>query len=110
MSDAADGPARILVVDDEALNVDLLEQELEAEGYATLSAASGEEALRIAQREGPDLVLLDVMMPGIDGIETCRRLKADPQTRDVPVVFTTALAGLDDVVRAFEAGGVDYVT
>jgi len=106
---AAEG-ATLLIADDEPLNVDLLRQELGAAGYRTLSAASGEEALRLAQKQQPDLVLLDVMMPGIDGYETCRRLKAADATRSIPVIFLTALTDTFEKVRAFKAGAVDYVT
>jgi len=106
---AAEG-ATLLIADDEPLNVDLLRQELGTAGYRTLSAASGEEALRLAQKEQPDLVLLDVMMPGIDGYETCRRLKAAEATRSIPVIFLTALTDTFEKVRAFKAGAVDYVT
>jgi len=101
-------PASVLVVDDEPLNVDLLEQELGAAGYQVLSAASGEAALVVAQKSQPDLVLLDVMMPGMDGYETCRRLKAAEPTRAIPVIFLTAVA--EDKARGFKAGAVDYVT
>jgi DNA-binding NtrC family response regulator len=110
---ATDPPARsatVLVVDDEPLNVDLLEQELEAAGYRTVAARSGEEALVLAANTQPDLVLLDVMMGGIDGYETCRRLKAGEATRAIPVIFLTALRETFDKVRAFGLGAVDYVT
>jgi formate hydrogenlyase transcriptional activator len=102
--------ATILIVDDEPLNVDLLEQELDAAGYRTISATSGEQAVAIATREQPDLILLDVMMNGIDGYETCKRLKASESTRSIPVIFLTALAYTLDKVRAFASGAVDYVT
>jgi formate hydrogenlyase transcriptional activator len=100
----------VLIVDDEPLNLDLLEQELEAAGYRTLSAAGGEAALARVAEAAPDLILLDVMMPGIDGYETCRRLKAGEDTRQVPVIFVTALKESFEKVRAFELGAVDYVT
>src|SRR5262245_12861312 len=100
----------VLVVDDEPLNVDLLEQELGGAGYATLAAASGEEALELAAKGQPALILLDVMMGGIDGYETCRRLKAAEATRAIPVIFLTALSESFEKVRGFGAGGVDYVT
>src|SRR6185436_12438373 len=77
----------VLIVDDEPLNVDLLEQELGAENYRTVAARSGEEALERAAEAHPDLILLDVMMGGIDGYETCRRLKAQAATRSIPVIF-----------------------
>ncbi len=106
---ATDG-ATILIVDDEPLNVDLLEQELDAVGYRTISATNGEQAVALAAREQPDLILLDVMMDGIDGYETCKRLKASESTRAIPVIFLTALAYTLDKVRAFASGAVDYVT
>jgi DNA-binding NtrC family response regulator len=100
----------VLIVDDEPLNADLLEQELGAAGYRTVSAASGEEALAAAAKHAPDLILLDVVMGGIDGYETCRRLKASEATRAIPVIFLTALAETFEKVRAFGSGAVDYVT
>jgi DNA-binding NtrC family response regulator len=106
---ARDAPT-VLIVDDEPLNVDLLEQELDGAGYHTLAAASGEEALALAARSQPDLVLLDVMMRGIDGYETCKRLKAGETTRAIPVIFLTALTDTFEKVRAFKTGAVDYVT
>ena len=102
--------ASVLIVDDEPLNVDLLEQELGAAGYRTLAAASGEEALAVAAKSQPDLILLDVMMAGIDGYETCKRLKAGEATRTIPVIFLTALTDTFEKVRAFGLGAVDYVT
>ena len=102
--------ATVLIVDDQPLNVDLLEQELEAAGYRTVATSGGEAALARAAESAPDLILLDVMMPGIDGYETCRRLKANEATRQVPVIFLTALKEAFEKVRAFELGAVDYVT
>jgi formate hydrogenlyase transcriptional activator len=104
------GAATVLIVDDEPLNVNLLEQELTEAGYLTVSAKSGEEAIGIAPKKQPDLILLDVMMAGIDGYETCKRLKALESTRGVPVIFLTALIDTSEKVRAFAAGAVDYVT
>src|SRR6476620_3858161 len=75
-----------------------------------MGAEDGEEALAQTEQTQPDLILLDVMMPGIDGFETCRRLKARDSTRDVPVLFMTALSEIGDKVKAFGAGGVDYIT
>ena len=106
---AADG-ATVLVVDDEPLNVDLLEQELGAAGYKTVSAASGEQAVIVATKSRPDLILLDVMMPGMDGYAVCQSLKQAEATRDIPVVFLTALTDTFEKVRAFKLGAVDYVT
>jgi formate hydrogenlyase transcriptional activator len=102
--------AEILIVDDEPANVDVLEQELADAGYRTVSAASGEKALEISRQKQPDLILLDVMMGGIDGYETCRRLKAAEATRAIPVIFLTALGDSFQKVRGFGAGAVDYVT
>jgi len=101
---------RILLVDDQPANLDVLCRVLEANGYKVLLAPSGEVALRSAARAVPDLVLLDVMMPEMDGFEVCRRLKADPTTRDIPVIFVTARDLHEDVVSGFEVGAVDYVT
>jgi len=100
----------VLIVDDEPLNVDLLEQELEAAGYRTVSATTGEAALALAATSRPDLILLDVMMSGIGGYETCRRLKVNATTRSIPVIFLTALKETFEKVRAFKLGAVDYVT
>jgi len=102
--------ARVLIVDDEPANIDLLQQELSDAGYRPLAAASGEEAIALAADAQPDLVLLDVVMGGIDGYETCRRLKAAQSTRAIPVIFLTALSESFEKVRAFGAGAVDYVT
>jgi len=106
----ASDKATILIVDDEPANVDLLEQELADAGYLTLPASSGEVAIDICLKEKPDLILLDVMMRGIDGYETCRRLKAGEATRAIPVIFLTALGESFEKVRGFGAGAVDYVT
>jgi DNA-binding NtrC family response regulator len=103
-------PATVLVVDDEPLNIDLLGQELEAAGYRLLAARSGEQALELAATGQPELILLDVRMRGIDGYETCARLKAREPTRAIPVIFLTALSDTFDKVRAFRLGAVDYVT
>ncbi len=102
--------ATVLIVDDEPVNVDLLEQELGAAGYRTIAAGSGEQAVALAAQKQPDLVLLDVVMPGIDGYETCRRLKASEATRFIPVIMLTALTETAEKVRAFREGAVDYVT
>jgi CheY-like chemotaxis protein/class 3 adenylate cyclase len=103
-------PARILIVDDEPLNVDYLEQELGALGFVTESAADGVEALERVKRSPPDLVLLDVMMPRMDGISTLRLLKDDRETRLIPVVLMTALNAVEDRVRGIEAGADDFLS
>ncbi len=102
--------ATVLVVDDEAWNVDLLEQELGAAGYRSLRAAGGVEALALAARAQPELILLDIRMARMDGYETCRRLKACAATRAIPVIFLTALEDTREKLQAFAAGAVDYVT
>ncbi len=103
-------PETILIVDDTPANLGVLVETLGAAGYQLMVAEDGEEALAQTEQTQPDLILLDLMMPGIDGFETCRRLKARPATADVPVLFMTALSELSDKVRAFAAGGVDYIT
>src|SRR5487761_1729277 len=102
--------ARILVVDDVDVNVKLLEAKLASEYFNVLAANDGEGALRIAQEERPDLILLDVMMPRMDGFEVCRRLKADARTADIPVVMVTALTEAADRVRGLEAGADDFLS
>ena len=100
----------LLLVDDIATNLLVLLDFLSACGFETLIAQDGESALQRAQFAVPDLILLDVVMPGIDGFETCRRLKSDPKTRDIPVIFMTALNDMENKIKGFEAGAVDYVT
>jgi two-component system cell cycle response regulator len=102
--------ARILVVDDVEANVRLLEAKLTLEYYEVLAAGDGSSALQVAHDERPDIILLDVMMPGMDGFETCRRLKADPVTRHIPVVLVTALDGREDKLKGLDAGADDFVT
>lgn len=102
--------ARILVVDDIEANVRLLEAKLTAEYYDVLTASDGPTALAMAAKEKPDIVLLDVMMPGMDGFQVCRRLKDDPETRHVPVVLVTALDGRADRIAGLEAGADEFLT
>ena len=103
-------PSKILIVDDEPFNVDYLEQELEDLGYVTVSARNGREALEKVALEAPDLILLDVMMPIMDGLTTCRILKEDDETRLIPIVIMTALDGFDDRIKGIEAGADDFLT
>ncbi|MBL6458993.1 diguanylate cyclase [Belnapia sp. T6] len=103
-----DQRAVILIVDDEATNIEILSAILEEE-HEICFATSGEEALEVVRSAAPDLVLLDVLMPGLDGYEVCRRLKADPQLADLPVIFTTALGDQAAEVRGLELGAIDYV-
>lgn len=102
--------ARILVVDDILPNVKLLEAKLKNEYYEVFTATSGEEALRVAEENRPDLVLLDVMMPGMDGYEVCRRLKTNTELAHIPVVMVTALTDTEDKVRGLEVGADDFLS
>ena len=101
---------KILIVDDEPLNVDYLEQELIDLGYETASATNGQEALEKVAAEAPDLILLDVMMPIMDGFTVCRTLKESDETRLIPVVIMTALDGIEDRIKGIEAGADDFLT
>jgi DNA-binding response OmpR family regulator len=105
----SENKARVLLVDDNLTNLQVLFQALEEEGYELLVAQSGEEALKIAKAARPDLVLLDINMPGIDGYETCIRLKADEGTKSAVVVFLSARGDTEDKVRGLEIGAVDYI-
>lgn len=102
--------ARVLVVDDVDTNVRLLEAKLTIEYYDVLTCRDGSSAIEIARAEQPDLILLDVMMPSMDGFETCRKLKDDPATRHIPVVLVTALDGREDRLRGLEAGADDFLS
>lgn len=101
--------ASVLLVDDLPTNLRLLMGILAPQGYKLRPVTSGTQALIVAQTYIPDLILLDISMPEMDGIEVCKRLKADERTCDVPVIFISALGEADDKVRAFEAGGIDYI-
>jgi DNA-binding response OmpR family regulator len=100
----------VLIVDDEPFNVDLLEQELEDLGYETLVATNGQQALDQVAAAHPDLILLDIMMPVMDGYTACRQLKENEETRLIPVVIMTALDGIEDRIRGIEAGADDFLT
>jgi len=102
--------ADILIVDDTPANLNVLSAILGKRGYRVRPAINGALALKAAQKAAPDLILLDVQMPGLDGYEVCRQLKGDPQTRDIPVIFISALDDVLDKVEAFQVGGVDYIT
>lgn len=102
--------ATILVVDDKPANLKLLVEYLTRMEFKTLIANNGQSAIEQVQRFPPDLILLDVLMPGLDGFETCRRLKAIEGTQEIPVIFMTALTDTADKVQGFQAGAVDYVT
>ena len=100
---------KILIVDDVSANINILFEALTPEGYNISAAPSGDVALKIVPRIKPDLILLDVMMPGIDGFETCRRLKADESTAEIPVIFITARNETESIVEGFQIGGMDYI-
>ena len=102
--------AQVLVVDDILANVKLLEARLNAEYFDVLTAMSGPDALAICERSQCDIILLDVMMPGMDGFEVCRHLKSNPRTHHIPVIMVTALDQVGDRVRGLEAGADDFLT
>lgn len=100
----------VLIVDDIPENLALLHDALDEAGYTVLVATNGDDALRLARQSRPDVILLDAVMPGMDGFEVARRLKADPLSQPIPIVFMTGLTETEHVVAAFAAGGADYVT
>ncbi len=100
----------ILIVDDTPRNLQVLGTMLRKEGYSIILAQNGLQALEATEKAPPDLILLDVMMPELDGFETCKRLKENPATREIPVIFLTARIETEDIVKGFELGAVDYVT
>lgn len=109
-SEPADDVERILLVDDNPTNLQVLLQTLSGRGYKLLIAKNGESALRIAHKAKPALVLLDIMMPGMDGYEVCRQLKEDPETNNITVIFLSALDDTKDKVRGLETGAVDFIS
>jgi PAS domain S-box-containing protein len=104
------GQGKILVVDDTPSTIGILSESLESEGFQVFIATSGDKAISRSESVLPDLILLDVMMPGIDGFETCRRLKKNEKVKDIPVLFMTGLTAIANKVQGFQAGAVDYVT
>ncbi len=101
---------QILIVDDEEDILELIRYNLKNQGFDTLTAASGEEAVSIARKRHPHLIVLDLMLPGIDGIDICRILKSDPETNDIPIIMLTARGSETDIVKGLESGADDYVT
>lgn len=99
----------ILIVDDNPTNLSVLCEALNSEGFRFRVAVDGESAIAQAERNQPQLILLDVQMPGIDGFETCCRLKANPVTQNIPIIFTTALADTESKTKGFSLGAVDYI-
>jgi len=100
----------IMIVDDTPANLTVLRRILAEQGYLVRPALSGEIALKTIQADLPDLILLDIVMPGMDGFEVCSKLKAEEKTRDVPIIFISALDEIEDKMRAFSEGGVDYIS
>ncbi len=100
----------VLVIDDNTTNIDVIASYLQRTGFETIVARNGKMGLKRAKFSQPDLILLDVMMPDIDGFETCRRLKLDNDTKNIPVIFITALSSVEDKIKGFAVGGVDYIT
>ena len=103
-------PGKVLVVDDTPDNLDMLMMLLETQGYQVFQAKNGKRAIEVAHQERPDMVLLDVMMPGIDGFETCQRLKESEVTKHIPVIFMTALSDTEHKIKGFQIGAVDYIS
>lgn len=103
-------PARILIIDDDERNLKLLEALLKTEGYVLESATSGEDALKLVASFRPDLILLDIMMPGIDGFEVARRVKLDPETKTIPIIMITALEDHESRIRALQMGAEEFLT
>lgn len=101
---------KLLIVDDIPENIKALGNNLQRDGYVISFATNGEQAIDMAMKRVPDLILLDIMMPGMDGYEVCQHLKREERTRQIPVIFITARTEKTDIVRGFEAGAVDYVT
>ncbi len=102
--------ASIQIVDDDSANLDVLTLMLAEQGYEVRAATNGSVALRAIRTDPPDLILLDIMMPGMNGYEVCEQLKVDKHSRDIPVIFLSALYETLDKIKAFSAGGVDYIT
>jgi len=101
---------KILVVDDEMHIIRIVKYKLESAGYEVLSALSGEDALRIAKEQKPELIFLDIMMPGINGYEVCSTLKGDPDTRDIIIIMLTAKGQESDKIKGLEVGVDEYIT
>lgn len=101
---------KVLVVDDEEHIIELIQLGLRYEGFQVESASDGEQAINLAQRESPDLIILDVMMPGIDGLEVCRRLRSNPTTSEIPILMLTAKDEVSDRILGLQTGADDYVT
>ncbi|HOO64379.1 MAG TPA: response regulator, partial [Synergistaceae bacterium] len=110
MTGTMESKQKIMIVDDTPQNLKLLGNMLREEGYQVYSFPKGEFALKAAERKIPDLILLDINMPGMNGYEVCAKLKENPVLREIPVIFLSALNEAEDKVKAFHSGGVDYIT
>lgn len=110
MKDQLSPKGTILIIDDNPTHLAILSDYLISDGFNTLISQNGEDAVLQAEKEQPDLILLDILMPGIDGFEICHRLKEQPATQEIPIIFMTALADVEDKLKAFKVGGVDYIT
>jgi DNA-binding response OmpR family regulator len=102
--------SKVLVIDDIVKNLQLVGESLNSEFVEVIASSNGEKGYLLAKKHHPDLILLDVMMPNITGIEVCRQIKADKELVDIPVIFLTAKTETDDILEGFEAGAVDYIT
>jgi len=100
----------VVVVDDSVESLNFLTDALEDAGLTVLVALTGESAISVIERVRPDIVLMDAVMPGVDGFETCRRLKENPAYADLPVIFMTGLSQTEHIIKGFQSGGIDYVT
>jgi DNA-binding response OmpR family regulator/DNA-binding CsgD family transcriptional regulator len=110
MNNNTDEKDLVLIVDDSSDTLSILNEALEKEGMETLVALEGNQALAIAQKMIPDIILLDAIMPTISGFDVCKKLKENPELRSIPVIFMTGLSDTENVVKGFEAGGIDYIT
>ena len=106
----SDHQGHILIVDDTPDNLRLLSKTLSEQGYEVQCAINGKLALMAVKHEPPDLILLDIRMPGVNGYELCRQLKSNLETHEIPIIFISALNQIEDIMQAFSAGGVDYIT
>ncbi|WLE97843.1 MAG: response regulator transcription factor [Candidatus Electrothrix communis] len=105
-----DRPCTVLIVDDDPFGIIQLQTLLKDSGYELVTASDGASAVEIARRRSPDIILLDIIMPEMDGYETCRRLKGNGKSEDIPIIFLSGLHSTEEKINAFEAGGVDYIT
>jgi CheY-like chemotaxis protein len=103
-------PNQVLVVDDVPANLEIVLEFLSAQGYMITAATSGERALKNLKIRVPDLILLDIRMPGMDGFETCKQIKSNPDTAHIPIIFLTALADTESITKGFAVGAVDYIS